>query len=58
VYGQEVNIACKLGEDLGQHGSIQCSEAFHSAVKTDPQYRFEPMNVAPSGAKPCWKLAY
>ncbi|MBK8208447.1 MAG: adenylate/guanylate cyclase domain-containing protein [Planctomycetes bacterium] len=58
VYGHEVNIACKLGEDLGKHWSILCSHEFHEAVKDDPAYKFEAMSTTPAGAKQTWKLAY
>lgn len=58
VYGQEVNVACKLGEDLGTHWSVYCSDAFHEAVKEEPDVRFEPLSTVPAGSTAAWKLVY
>lgn len=58
VYGQEVNVACKLGEDLGTHWSVSCSEAFYQALKDDAEHKFEALSTVPAGSPGAWKLVY
>jgi class 3 adenylate cyclase len=56
VYGQEVNVACKLGEDLGEEHTIQLSHDFHVAVQDMGEWEFEPAQACPLGTPHAWKL--
>lgn len=58
VYGAEVNVACKLGEDLGRHWMVQCSQDFHDAVKGDSALKFEPAPETPLGTPQAWQVIY
>ncbi len=58
VYGSEVNVACKLGEDLGRHWSIQCSDGFHAAVKGDAGLKLVKAQATPLGTPQAWELEY
>jgi adenylate cyclase len=48
AYGDEMNIACKLGEDVAEQGEILLTSAAHEAVK-DGAWRFEDASVRISG---------
>jgi class 3 adenylate cyclase len=37
LYGSEMNLACKLGEDLARRGEVLLTEAAFSQLQTDPQ---------------------
>ncbi|MCA8911477.1 MAG: adenylate/guanylate cyclase domain-containing protein [Planctomycetes bacterium] len=58
VYGGEVNVACKLGEDLGRHWMIQCSQEFHDAVKDDTELKLEHAAETPAGTPQAWQVIY
>ncbi len=58
VYGQELNVACKLGEDLGQNGEIQCSDNFRSKVKAAGLAKFRKSKTTPRGTKQAWLAVY
>jgi class 3 adenylate cyclase len=45
LFGDEMNLACKLGEDLGRNGEILLTERAHSAVGAD----FEMLEFTISG---------
>ena len=54
VYGAEVNVACKLGEDHGVPWSVYCSDAFKQAVGGD----FKHAPETPLGTPQAWQIAY
>ena len=58
VYGQEVNVACKLGEDLGKHWDIRMSADFHAAVAATPGLKCKPSDDVPAGTKMAWLVDY
>lgn len=58
VYGSEVNVACKLGEDLGRHWMIQCSQDFHDAVRPDTKLKIEHAPETPLGTPQAWLVEY
>lgn len=58
VYGQEVNVACKLGEDLGKHWDIQMSDSFRNAVAAAPGLKCKPAPETPSGTPQAWLVEY
>jgi len=56
VYGSEVNVACKLGEDLGTHWSIMCSDDFAKAVKGAATLK--KAERPPLGTPAAWSVEY
>lgn len=58
IYGQELNVACKLGEDLGVDGTIQCSDNFRNAVKGLNMARFRKCKSTPRGTKQAWMVDF
>lgn len=58
VYGQELKLACKLGEDLGENGQIQCSDNFRAQVKDAGMAKFRKCKASPRGTKQAWIAAY
>jgi class 3 adenylate cyclase len=58
VYGSEVNVACKLGEDLGVHWSICCSDAFKQAIINDTAHIVKPATETPLGTPQAWQIEY
>ncbi|MCB9893590.1 MAG: adenylate/guanylate cyclase domain-containing protein [Planctomycetes bacterium] len=58
VYGSEVNVACKLGEDLGRHWCIQCSQDFYDAVKGDSPFKLAKAKETPLGTSQAWEVEY
>ena len=58
VWGKEVNVASRLGEDTAGSGEILVSEAVRAAVADDlPECSFERLDVD-RVADPCWRLVY
>jgi adenylate cyclase len=49
AYGDEMNIACKLGEDLAQQGDILLTAAAHEALGEDSSWAFTDSSVSISG---------
>ncbi|MBZ0137136.1 MAG: adenylate/guanylate cyclase domain-containing protein [Planctomycetes bacterium] len=58
VYGSEVNVACKLGEDLGTHHSVLASDSFHEAVKGATPLRLVKHGKTPAGTVQAWMVEY
>ncbi|MBK9974916.1 MAG: adenylate/guanylate cyclase domain-containing protein [Planctomycetes bacterium] len=58
VYGQELNVACKLGEDLGVDGAIQCSDNFRKSVQNQRLVKFAKCKQSPRGTKQAWVANY
>jgi class 3 adenylate cyclase len=54
VYGQEVNVAAKLGEDHGVEGQVNVSHEFHLAVADIPQVEFRKLEIRPFGTEAAW----
>ncbi|XGV98109.1 MAG: adenylate/guanylate cyclase domain-containing protein [Leptolyngbya sp. BL-A-14] len=48
LYGSEMNLACKLGEDLARRGEVLLTEAAFSQLKTHPE-RWERLDLSMSG---------
>jgi adenylate cyclase len=48
LFGDEMNLACKLGEDLADHGEILLTSAAHAAL-LNPPCHFEPRTYSISG---------
>jgi len=48
LYGSEMNLACKLGEDLARSGEILLTEAAYAQVKDEPRV-WEPLAASISG---------
>lgn len=54
VYGEQVNAAAKLGEDIARAGEILVTGAVREAAGAD--YAFEPIDKVPPGAKTAFRL--
>ncbi len=48
IFGSEVNLASKLGEDLAQRGEILLTEAAHARVDASAR-EYERLNMSVSG---------
>jgi len=49
AFGDEMNVACKLGEDLAEQGEILVTEAARNALGESDEFRFEDFKVQISG---------
>ena len=49
AYGDEMNIACKLGEDLAEQGEILLTASAHEAIDKDSSWQFEASTMSISG---------
>jgi class 3 adenylate cyclase len=49
AYGDEMNIACKLGEDLAQQGEILLTAAAHESLGEERAWKFTDSSVSISG---------
>ncbi len=49
AYGDEMNVACKLGEDLAEQGEILLTASAHEALGTGTTWQFEDSSVRISG---------
>jgi class 3 adenylate cyclase len=58
VYGSEVNVACKLGEDLGTHWSILFSDDFRASLQADSKRKFSKHEKTPLGTTQAWSVEY
>lgn len=58
VYGSEVNVACKLGEDLGTPHSVLVSDAFHEAVRDTTTFKVAKHDEIPDGTKQAWRVEH
>jgi class 3 adenylate cyclase len=61
LFGAEVNLACKLGEDIAQKREILLTRAAHEALPPGP-YRFSPrlcrlsgLEIEDSGSRSGWR---
>lgn len=48
LYGSEMNLACKLGEDLARRGEVLLTEAAFGRIKTHPE-QWERLDLSVSG---------
>ena len=56
VYGHEMNVACKLGEDLAARGEVLLTPAAYEALGPSP-WEFEPLTFSTSGLDiPAYRL--
>ena len=51
LFGDEMNLACKLGEDLAERHELLVTEAARSALDEDQPWRFEEAEFSVSGMK-------
>ena len=58
VYGNEVNAASKLGEDIAKAGEILVTESVKENCPKDASCRFEEIKDIPSGAEKAYRLKY
>ena len=49
AYGDEMNVACKLGEDLAEQGEILLTASAHEAIGKNSEWQFEDSSVRISG---------
>lgn len=49
AYGDEMNIACKLGEDLAERGEVLLTVSAHDALDDPEQWQFEDYAATVSG---------
>ncbi len=49
AYGDEMNVACKLGEDLAEQGEIELTASAHEAIGGSTTWQFEDSSVRISG---------
>jgi hypothetical protein len=48
LYGDEMNLACKLGEDLAQRGEVLLTPAAYAEMLAEP-WQFEALEYVISG---------
>ena len=58
VFGHEVNLASKLGEDTAEANEILVTPAAHDAAGNVPGVRWEPVERDFAGSKACWRAVY
>jgi class 3 adenylate cyclase len=58
VFGNEVNAASKLGEDIAKAGEIIVTESVKKHCAKDANYTFELIKDIPPGAKKAYQLRY
>ena len=58
VFGHEVNVASKLGEDAAKADEILVSAAAREAMGEVPALRWEERHLDFPGAETCWRLLY
>lgn len=58
VYGQEVNAASKLGEDIATAGEILVTEAVRALASETPALRFEPIDTKVPGSASNFRVLY
>lgn len=58
VFGNEVNAASKLGEDIAKAGEILVTESVKERYTKNAKYRFEEIKDIPPGAEKAYKLTY
>jgi adenylate cyclase len=49
AYGDEMNIACKLGEDLAERGEVLLTVSAHDAIERAEEWEFEDYSASISG---------
>jgi adenylate cyclase len=49
AWGDEMNLACKLGEDIAQQGEVLLTEEAHKALGKNPADEFEKLDLSVSG---------
>jgi adenylate cyclase len=58
VFGQEVNAASKLGEDIAKAGEVLVTDAVRVAAGEQPGIGYEPLDTAVPGAKLSFRVVY
>jgi len=58
VFGPEVNAASKLGEDAAGPWEILVTGNARAQIRDNPDYGFEQLAAAPSGAESAYRLLY
>ena len=49
AWGDEMNLACKLGEDIAQQGETLLTEEARKAIGDDPGHQFDTLELSVSG---------
>jgi adenylate cyclase len=57
VFGHEVNLASKLGEDTAKAGEILVTPAVRQAIGDPPAIGWEPCDRAYAGERLCWRAS-
>lgn len=58
IFGEEVNAACKLGEDTAKAHEILLTGAASREVRLPPDTSLQPFDGAPAGVASAFKLIY
>jgi class 3 adenylate cyclase len=58
VFGEEVNSACKLGEDTARAWEILVTDAVAAEIRDMPHLQLQQLEHSPPGAKAAYKLMY
>jgi class 3 adenylate cyclase len=58
VFGAEVNVACKLGEDIAKAHEILITGEVSRSARLPPGCTLEPLDSAPAGADSAFRLIY
>jgi len=58
VFGNEVNAASKLGEDIAKAGEVLVTESVKENCPKEAKYLFEEIKDIPPGAEKAYKLKY
>ena len=58
VFGHEVNLASKLGEDTAEGNEILVTRAAHAAIGELPNAHWEERKADYAGESTCWRVAY
>jgi adenylate cyclase len=58
VYGEQVNVASKLGEDTARGNEILISKEVQAAIGDFPDVTYEPLEKEVSVAKDCYRVLY
>lgn len=58
VWGQEVNAASKLGEDIARSGEILVTSAAHAEIRGIADYSLEPISAEAAGSEQNYRVVY
>jgi class 3 adenylate cyclase len=58
VFGHEVNLASKLGEDIARPNEILVTQSARKVIGDIPEVTWEPVTGQFAGETECWRAAY